>query len=939
MSQEKLFNQIKLESKKANITAVNIIGRNLITGENNGTINVYEIKKNKLLPVSEAKMQSKIEKICVPPDQKVAFVLSGGNVFFINVPKIENPQPLFQGKEIADIYFNCDDKKYKNMFLTIEKKGKLIIKIYQFEINDGKAEIKEGNFPKDMPIEKLPDIALWTVNDYFLYSLNNKKLYWLNVTTGNYKSKDEFDGAIDLINLDGKISVSNPMYTVFMKDGKSFSYNMILHEMADFHIFCQFQNQLIALYDNNIIVFKAGEKEYSQVEKINFDKGETGKFMVASSRKLIVLTSSGDTFHFIDFQDKPFEEKVKLLIDQKAYDKGLGTLIENVTEDDDERQPKLEEFFLDCAWSCIEGTKKDYETSIKYLNLNNFNPFEFLYMFCDELDVKIIHKDKEQNIIAKKKENQFLSPKTGKEEQKKAFEYLISILKLKREYISEILIKSQSKTENSEITFMSSNRSKISLKDSTTPITIGDTFYAINSALIKCMIKLRADPTEIETVLDDETINNSNLNDLEKDPFFLNENNKNLNETKLTLALISEKSGTNYEKVLEQYENFGKGKDEKYKLIGKNRTKKLFYQFKDLYNITNEEKENLFKKFIKWLLEIYQEEAFQIVTETELVSNKIFLEEILPGIKSGKEDLKEKFLEYCDKNHKTETYQTQLLQLYADKIFKITGKENKKKLDGEALKYYDKFMKIIQSPDNVYNKNTILQYIENSCLKEAKIILYNQLKEYHKTLELLFNEAKETKSFKEVEKFCKEHEKNSNQKIFEKFYQLLSEEVKKYQDIIDKAKSEEEIKKNEELKQPFEKAMLDILKNNGSIDTIDPMIVLDYANDHMNICQNKDFFNYLKKVVTNFTIEGNKYKIAKNLSNIGLAYKAEEDYKFKKEHVTIDSDKVCDLCQKKIGSTIFAVYPNLNVYHSKCAPNINIDPKTGMDFSKTNYIV
>ena len=48
MSQEKLFNQVKLESKKTNITAVNIIGRNLIAGENNGNIKVYEIKKKKI---------------------------------------------------------------------------------------------------------------------------------------------------------------------------------------------------------------------------------------------------------------------------------------------------------------------------------------------------------------------------------------------------------------------------------------------------------------------------------------------------------------------------------------------------------------------------------------------------------------------------------------------------------------------------------------------------------------------------------------------------------------------------------------------------------------------------------------------------------------------------------------------------------------------------
>ena len=63
-------------------------------------------------------------------------------------------------------------------------------------------------------------------------------------------------------------------------------------------------------------------------------------------------------------------------------------------------------------------------------------------------------------------------------------------------------------------------------------------------------------------------------------------------------------------------------------------------------------------------------------------------------------------------------------------------------------------------------------------------------------------------------------------------------------------------------------------------------------------------------------------------------YKAKEEYDLKQKYVTIDSDRSCDLCKKKIGSTIFVVYPNLKVYHSKCAPNIHIDPSTGSDLTK-----
>ena len=53
----------------------------------------------------------------------------------------------------------------------------------------------------------------------------------------------------------------------------------------------------------------------------------------------------------------------------------------------------------------------------------------------------------------------------------------------------------------------------------------------------------------------------------------------------------------------------------------------------------------------------------------------------------------------------------------------------------------------------------------------------------------------------------------------------------------------------------------------------------------------------------------------------------------------MDTNTVCKLCHKKIGSTVFVVYPDKGVYHSKCALNNNIDPKSGIDFSKTNSIV
>ena len=979
-NQNKFFNKKKLDTKNVTITAVNISGMNLVTGDEKGVLGVYEISKsNKLVPVKEINLKSKIEKICVPPNRKIAFVLAGGDVYYTNLPKMDNTQALFKTKDITNVFINKEDQNLENMLLVMYKKKKTKIKIYDFEVAQGKAIVTEQKKYKDLSVEELPQCATWIANNYLAFNIENK-IYRLNCETGETKEDNDFDNPVEIISLGEKLAISNHNYTLFMKDGKSYSYSMVMHATEDFHCFCEFKNHLFALYNNNIGIFKAGQQAYEPIETINFDEGETGKFIVASNYKLIVLTVAGDKTHFIDFQERPYEEQIKALIDQKQYDKGLEKLIENIPEDDNERQLKVENVFLDCAWACLEGKNKDYQNSVKYLSLTNFNPFEFIYMFIDALNINIIHTDKKKDITDRRKENQFFGLSAGEEEQKEAYKFLIKILKLKRDYILDKKIKANNsgETEASLIEFMSSERSRINLKESNTKVKIRDAFYAINSALIKSLIKLREDPKEIEAALDNETINYSQFNGFEKEEFFKDEKNKNLEETKFTLSYISEKNGNNYELALEQWEKFGKSADKKYSLIGRDRTKKIFYKFKENKNTGRDEKERLFRKYIQWLLEKYQEEAFEVVIKTDIVSPKIFMEEIIPEFNRNKsdgkegEDLKEKYLEYCNNNQKTENYQTQLLQLYVDKLFTLTGREKEpEQLEGEVKTYYDKFMEIITSKDSVYNKKTILEYIDNSWLKEPRIHLYSQLKEYNKALDELFNRAKVNLNFKEVEEFCKKNSE-SKERIFEKFYQLLSNVVKEHQEVIDKHQlriqeindilSEknikykdllEEEKKNKEkekkeleneisrldnLKKPYEDEMLKILKENGSIDKIDPIFALDYANDHWNICESNEFFNYLMKVVKDFTVEGNKYKVTKNLSEIGLVYKEKEAYEFKKKYVTIDSDKACDLCKKKIGSTIFVVYPNLRVYHSKCAQNINIDPMTGVDFSKKKYI-
>ena len=981
-SQNKFFIKKKIDPNEggvAGITAVNICDKYLITGDEKGNLCTYEFGSNdKLNKIKDTSFKSKIEKILVHPSLKAAFVLVGGEIYYIKLPSMQAIQTLFKSKDIINAFLNKDDPNYRNFILVINKKKKL--KLYQMDIAQDKIVTQEKKFPKDFVLEDNPKCAIWTSKNYFVYALSREDgkqdtNNWLNLDTEK-KEINEFEGIVEIYNLGDKVAVSSANYTLFMVEGVSFQYSMLLHDSGDFKNFCEFKNHLFALYNNTLGVYKAGPQQYDTVEKLSLDEGETGKFMVASKYKLVVVSESGKKCHFIDFQERPYEQQIEILLDQKLYDKALEKLLENITEEDSKRQEKVEKLFLDCAWACLEGNKKDYENSFKFTSLTNFNPFEFIYMFYESLYVNIIHTDKAKEIKDRKKENQLFGLSAGEEEQKNAFRFLINILKLKRDYILEKIVKPEksAEVETKKLKFDSSKRGKIYLKDSKITTSVRDCFYIINTTLIKSMIKLKADPKEIEAVLDNETIDISKFDDFEKDEFFRDEKNKNLDETKFTLSYIMEKKGNNFEIPLEQWEVFGKSNNQKYSEIGKERTKKIFYKFKEDKNKDIEEYEPLFRKHIKWLLEKYQNEAFEVVLKTELVSSAIFLDDIIPEfsktISDGNEDdLKEKFLEYCNENQKNENYQTQLLELYADKMFKLAGVENKEvKIEGEVKKYYDLFEKIIESEDSVYNKRKILQHIENSWLFKAKIFLYSQLNEHDKALQELFNQAKITGKYEDIEDFCKQNVYNHHE-IFQDFYKLLGKEVQESQEKIDKIrevifeketlkknaknmeisektelesaikKLEEEIKPHEKWQEPFEKQMFNLLEKHGKIDEIDPIKALELANEHWNVCDgNDEFFNYLVGVIKEFTISGNKYKITKSLSEIGLIYKEKEAYEYKKKNVTIDSDKSCDLCKKKIGSTIFVIYPNMKVYHSKCAPNPNIDPMTGVDFSKIKYV-
>ena len=138
---DKFFTKVKIGTLDPKLTAINISGKHLITGDVNGFLTTYEIGDKKLIQVKQVSLKNKVDKILVPPNKKIAFILSEGEIYFYNLPTLSFSQLLIKDKNYSDIFINIDDPKCDNMLLVLTKRKK--IKLYDFEYAPGKVTLTE----------------------------------------------------------------------------------------------------------------------------------------------------------------------------------------------------------------------------------------------------------------------------------------------------------------------------------------------------------------------------------------------------------------------------------------------------------------------------------------------------------------------------------------------------------------------------------------------------------------------------------------------------------------------------------------------------------------------------------------------------------------------------------------------------------------------------
>ena len=771
------------EYNQGKITAAAYLNDYFVIADEKGTLRVFKVSKTGLEPQADITFSKNkpCEKIVYRHKTNHIFCLVNGEIFVYKLPKLEQICELKAKDPIVSIAINATDFSETHRILTVNKKKK--IKLYELDLIS--KTFIENKTETSLSVIDIPDQYQWYGDIFVYYTIKAKKtvISWLIMSQNITKSmNDLYVTNIQYVNgkaIDGGTIAITPDLALFLDVGTVKSLSPIpLIDVTVVEI-AEVKNFIIFLEKNIFRVYMPNEQNiYASVQHEKLPQNEEGYLLVDNQARLIYISKqelgNNQCKHFFYYvTETPYTQINIKLLSSGQFDEALAKINDNVDSCDENKESIIEQYYLDCAWNSIRLNQ--YEKAYQYCHLTNFDPFEFCYLFQTMLELQILHTDKEKEIkenLSKNQINSFMMRDTSgnKDLFKQAKRFLYKILQAKRKYF---LTKFDLPKENDKtIQFAESKFSIIDLSKSTTKIKLIDMLNYINVALIKIMIENEHSPKEIAAIIDHNSFECKGICDFSEDKFFVKEGSNR----RCALAYLYEKKGE-FEKALKIWKSYGSVTQTKFAMLiseARERTAKIFKAFqKDETNKTTNLK--LFEEYIKWILTKEPEKAFKIAidastpqdkTTPEFITIDYFLESILPKVGNNEKELelKEKFLVFLDCHSPKEIYQTMLIEIYIDKLFKIYPSSfTAGEFTGEAKRYRDLLLFALKKPDSVYNKSKILDKIKDSWLKEEEIYLYSELKMFNEALNKLLLQATAASTipnFEPVEKFCDDNISN-----------------------------------------------------------------------------------------------------------------------------------------------------------------------------------
>ena len=228
------------------------------------------------------------------------------------------------------------------------------------------------------------------------------------------------------------------------------------------------------------------------------------------------------------------------------------------------------------------------------------------------------------------------------------------------------------------------------------------------------------------------------------------------------------------------------------------------------------------------------------------------------------------------------------------------------------------------------------------------IYLLTETQKYNEAIQKLVELVKNYhKNFEDIREYCKINYQNDNN-IFKQYFTILKqnyedESLKDLQPIFKK-----EMLKMLELFINGELLDEDVKNNKNKLELLNlmnPKDILQLIPNDWKLSEpldekskDKTLFHLLRYYLKEYAIINNNYKRLENLAKMDLTYKQLKLYELRDKHVLLDINTSCYLCNKKIqNNTVFLVYPNGHIYHSRCSPDLHIEIKTGRNFVNFDY--
>ena len=494
-------------------------------------------------------------------------------------------------------------------------------------------------------------------------------------------------------------------------------------------------------------------------------------------------------------------------------------------------------------------------------------------------------------------------------------------------------------TKAINVQFTSSKNAIISLVDVfPKEIKLHKIFQMINLAIVRAMIITNAKPSKIGEIIENDYFNTDYLSN----SFFEHVTSF---ESKMALAHIYRKNGE-YEKALNILKEFIPNASDV-------AVSKLSRDFAYEILTTNINEDQKYLKTFEEMLKVFIEtknhtQTLDIVISTGIISIDHFLENILADFDPSK-NLRETYLTMlCSKKYNKyagEKYETLIIDIYIDNLLNDLKKDFVAS-SVDDLKLPPKYSKLKESlrTYNSYNSLHLLERVKDTWMYDIELDLYRELKKYNEYLEKMIKLVKiKYKSFKDIEVFCKVNY-SSDENIYKTYFKLLSKEYK-----------ENITKNNEILVTEFKNEMLNIIskfmkgelvdkkinnKNQSKlslIEVLNPAEILDDIPDDWKISE-QIVFDLMRYYLMEYENISQDYKRLGDLCRADLLEKQIKLFNIKERFIILDqNNSICCGCGKKLLlSSTFVAYPNGNLYHSYCVNSMQIEPKTGRNFS--NYI-